>query len=135
MSAGPMATIGGLAWARVSTATSIKDAWIGGRGGCALDDLTYEVISWLAGGHTVFRPREATRESEESFRPVVALLAQLRERGWVHYLEGHVSQTAGGIYLMVGPVQLTEPGKAALERDRRLGARPPRTGDPLPWRT
>jgi hypothetical protein len=86
-----------------------------------LDDLTYEVISWLAGGHTVFRPREATRESEESFRPVVALLAQLRERGWVHYLEGHVSQTAGGIYLMVGPVQLTEPGKAALERDRRLG--------------
>ena len=48
-----------------------------------MDDLIYEILAWLAGGHSVFRPREATEEAEEAFRPVVAVLARLRDRaGW-----------------------------------------------------
>jgi hypothetical protein len=103
-------------------------------GGVAVDDLTYEVLAWLAAGHSVFRPREATQEAEEAFREVVTILARLRERREVDYLESHVTRTEAGIYLMVGPVQLTAEGKAALERDQSLGPRAPRSGDPLPWR-
>ena len=99
-----------------------------------MDDLTYEVLSWLTAGNRVFRPEEATRESEEAFRGVVALLQALREKGLVSYLDGHVTQTGAGIYLMVGPVHLTPAGVSALERDRRSGERPPRSGESLPWR-
>ena len=66
---------------------------------------------------------------------MATLLAQLRERGQVDYLEGHVTRTEAGIYLMIGPVQLTPAGKAALERDRRLGPRPQRSGALVPWRS
>jgi hypothetical protein len=100
-----------------------------------MDDMTYEVLSWLAAGNSVFRPREATREAEEAFRGTVSLLHRLRDQGLVHYLSGHVARGESGIYLMVGPVQLTPSGKAALERDRGLGDRAPRRGDPLPWRS
>ena len=75
----------------------------------------------------MFRPREATREAEEAFREVVALLARLRESEQVDYVESHVTRTEAGVYLAVGPVELTPAGKAALERDQRLG--------PRPWRT
>ena len=98
-----------------------------------MHDLTYEVLAWLAAGHSVFRPREATQEAEEAFREVITLLGWLRERELVDYREGHITRTEAGIYLAVGPVQLTPAGKAALERDQRLGARPPADG-PLPWR-
>ena len=96
--------------------------------------LIYEALAWLDAGNGVFRPREATREAEEQFRAVVALLARLREKGFVDYLDRHVARGSSGIYLMVGPVQLTEEGKGALERDRDLGQRDPVSGDPLPWR-
>ena len=33
-----------------------------------VDDLDYEMLSWLAAGNSVFRPREATHEAEEAFR-------------------------------------------------------------------
>ena len=99
-----------------------------------MDDLSYEVLSWVSAGHAVFRPREATRDSEEDFRGLVSILHRLREQGLLSYLKGHVTQTSSGIYLMVGPVLLTPAGAAALERDRRSGERPPRRGDPLPWR-
>jgi hypothetical protein len=46
----------------------------------AVNDLAYEVLSWLAEGNSVFRPREATREAEEGFRGLVHLLGQLRLR-------------------------------------------------------
>jgi hypothetical protein len=100
-----------------------------------VDDLDYEMLHWLAAGNSVFRPREATREAEEAFREVVMRLVRLRDREQVSYLDGHVTTTEAGIYLMVGPVQLTPDGKAMLERDQRLGPRPPRSGDSLPWRS
>jgi hypothetical protein len=100
-----------------------------------VDDLDYEMLSWLAAGNSVFRPREATHEAEEAFREVVVRLVRLRDREQVSYLDGHVTTTKAGIYLMVGPVQLTPAGKAMLEHDQRLGPRPPRSGDPLPWRS
>jgi hypothetical protein len=99
-----------------------------------VDEATYEVLSWLARGHSVFQPREATQEIEEAFLAVVTLLGQLREQGLVDYIEAHVSQTESGRFLMVGPVQLTPDGKAALERDRRLGPRPRCPDATPPWR-
>ena len=100
-----------------------------------VDDLEYEVLAWLAGGNKVFRPREAVAHDEEAFRAVVAVLGRLRERGLIGYLDGHVAHTESGIYLMVGPVQLTPAGGLALERDRSLGGRPPWAHGPLPWRS
>ena len=99
-----------------------------------VDNLEHEVLAWLAPGNHVFRPRETTAEAEEAFRTVIPVLRTLRERGLVSYLDGHVVRTKSGIYLMVGPVLLTPAGLGALERDARLGERPPWTGDPLPWR-
>jgi hypothetical protein len=100
-----------------------------------VDDLEYEVLAWLAAGNKVFRPREATARAEEAFRSVIAVLDRLRDRGLLSYLDAHVARTESGIYLMVGPVQLTPAGESALERDRSLGARPPWAHGPLPWRS
>jgi hypothetical protein len=98
-----------------------------------VNDLEYEVLAWLAAGNSVFRPREATREAEEAFRGAVELLGVLRDRGLVDYRNEHVTTTESGIFLGVGPVQPA--GKDALERDQRLGPRPPRTSDSVPWRS
>ena len=98
-----------------------------------MDPLTYQLLSWLAAGNAIFRPRDATAEAQVQFREVVQTLGRLRDRGWVSYLSGHVSETSSGTYLAVGPVLLTPQGEAALQRDLRLGARPPWPGA-LPWR-
>jgi hypothetical protein len=96
------------------------------RQGNQVNDLEYEVLAWLAAGNSVFRPREATHDAEEAFRGAVQLLGVLRDRGLVDYRDEHVTKTESGIYLVVGPVQLTPAGKDALEPDLRLGPRPPR---------
>jgi hypothetical protein len=96
-----------------------------------MDPLTYQLLSWLAAGNAVLRPRDATAEAE--FRDVVQALGRLRDKGWVTYLSGHISQASSGTYLAVGPVLLTPQGETALLRDRRLGPRPPWPGA-LPWR-
>jgi hypothetical protein len=98
-----------------------------------VDHLTYEILAWLAAGNRLFRPREATAKDENEFRDLVAVLAQLRGKGWVSFLDGHISRTGSGIYLAVGPVLLTPEGLAALESDVRLGARAPWPGL-VPWR-
>jgi hypothetical protein len=103
--------------------------------GATMDDLTYEVLAWLAFGNSVFRPREAIKEAEEAFRGVLVALQRLRDKGFVAFLDGHITQTGAGIYLMVGPVMLTPAGKSELERDRSLGARFPWSAGPLPWRS
>jgi hypothetical protein len=100
-----------------------------------VDDLEYEVLAWLGAGNQVFRPREATAQAEEAFRGVIAVLDRLRDRGLLTYLDGHVGRTESGIYLMVGPVELTPAGVSTLERDRSLGARPSWAHGPLPWRS
>ena len=99
-----------------------------------MDALTYQLLSWLAVGNAVLRPRDATAEAHAEFEGVVQALGRLRDKGWVTYLSGHMSQTSSGTYLAVGPVLLTPQGETALLRDRRLGARPPWPGA-LPWRS
>ena len=77
------------------------------RVGSRMDDLTYEVLSWVAAGNSMFRPCESTREAEKAFLGTVSLLHQLRERALIRYLDAHVAKRESGSYLMVGPVQLT----------------------------
>ena len=98
-----------------------------------MDPLTYQLLSWLAAQNAVLRPRDATAEAQEEFRDVVQTLGRLRDKGWVNYRSSHMSETASGTYLAVGPVHLTPKGETALQRDRRLGDRPPWPGA-LPWR-
>ena len=100
----------------------------------AMDDLTYEVLSWLAAGNSVFMPRESTAHGEEAFRGVEPLLHRLRDQRLITYVDGHITQTQSGIYLIVGPVHLTPDGRSALERDLRSGERPQWKGEALPWR-
>ena len=100
----------------------------------AMDPLSYQILSWLASGKTVFRPRDATTATQGDFHEVVQALGRLRDIGWVSYLSGHISETASGTYLAVGSVHLTPQGETALLRDRRLGARPV-WPDALPWQT
>ena len=97
-----------------------------------MDPLSYQLLSWLAAGNRVFRPRDPTAEAQEEFREVVQTLGRLRDKGWVNYRSNHMSETATGTYLAVGPVLLTPQGESALQRDRRLGDRPPWPGA-LPW--
>ena len=101
----------------------------------SVDDLDYELLAWLALGTACFRPREAIQEAEEAFPVVVEHLGALRDHGLVKYRNEHVTTTESGIFLGVGPVQLTPAGKDALEHDQRLGPRPPRSGGLLPWRS
>jgi hypothetical protein len=99
----------------------------------AMDRLAYQLLSWIAAGNAVFRPRDTTAEAQEEFREVVQTLGRLRDKGWVNYLSSHMSETTPGTYLAVGPVLLTPRGETALQRDRRLGERPPWPAA-LPWR-
>jgi hypothetical protein len=62
-----------------------------------------------------------------TFRPsdlLVDHLRQLRDRGLLRLDEGRVMKSQRGGYLMAGPCDLTDAGRQALERDRRLGPRP-----------
>ena len=99
-----------------------------------MEPLTYEILAWLAAGNRFFRPQDATAGSEQEFRSVVHELERLRDKGMVSFLDGHVNRLSSGIYLGVGPVLLNPEGISALERDVRLGARPPWSGESLPWR-
>ena len=96
----------------------------------SLDPLSFEMLAWLAGGGSVFRPRRDTAQPEE-FEEVVRLLREMRLKELVTFLDGHLSTTAGGAYLAVGPVLITPRGMALLERDRHLGERP--SYGRLPW--
>jgi len=98
-----------------------------------MDSLEYEVLSYLETGRSVFRPRNLSAEAQQAFVELMGLLLRLRREGSVEFPDGRVSRTQQGTYLAVGPVDLTETGRAALARDRRLGERPGRTYDRL-WR-
>jgi hypothetical protein len=98
-----------------------------------MDNLEYEVLSYLEAGRSVFRPRNLSQEAQQAFGELVGLLLRLRREGCIEFPDGRISKTGRGTYLAVGPVDLTETGRAALTRDRRLGERPGRTYDRL-WR-
>jgi hypothetical protein len=98
-----------------------------------MDSLEYDVLSYLEAGRSIFRPRDLSREAQQAFVELMGLLIRLRREGHVQFPDGRVSQTAAGTYLAVGPVDLTDAGRAAVMQDRRLGERPGRTYDRL-WR-
>ncbi|CAN5753029.1 hypothetical protein BH24GEM1_BH24GEM1_16480 [soil metagenome] len=98
-----------------------------------MDELTYELLTWLNAGRTVLRPAESTEEGMEAFRGLLMLLTRLRDGGLVQFADRRVTKTEAGMPLMVSPVDLTPKGKAALERDRALGPRLPFQGV-HPWR-
>ncbi len=97
-----------------------------------MDDIEYQLLAWLEAGHSVFRPLENTVSAKQEFQDTVARLLELRERGLVQFSEGRIGRTAAGEYLMVGPCDLTPAGRSALERDRRLGPRPPSSNKRVP---
>jgi hypothetical protein len=100
--------------------------------GSAVNDVEYELLAWLEGGHTIFRPVEGTASAKLEFQDTVARLLELRERGLVQFADGRIGRTEAGEYLMVGPCDLTPAGRSALERDRRLGPRPPSSSRRVP---
>jgi hypothetical protein len=53
----------------------------------------------------------------------MALLLSLRERGLVRFTDSKIMTRTDGQYLGVGPVDLTDAGREALERDLPLGPR------------
>jgi hypothetical protein len=98
-----------------------------------MDELEYEVLSGIARGQSVFRPKDRSPAAQQAFGETVGLLLRLRRGGLIDFTDSRISKTEQGSYLAVGPVTLTPQGLAALTKDRRLGLRPPRTYD-RPWR-
>ena len=84
-----------------------------------LTDADVRVLGLAEHGHT-YRPADA---AGGDFEALVAHLRQLRERGLLRLEEGRIMRSQRGGYLMAGPCDLTEAGRQALERDRRLGPR------------
>jgi hypothetical protein len=98
-----------------------------------VNDIEYEVLAWLASGHSVFSPPDRSDAGVAAFVETVDVLMDLRDRGWVRFPDGRLAKTEGGTYVALGPVDLTPAGRAAFERDHRLGERPPRE-KARPWR-
>ena len=86
-----------------------------------MDDEEFRLLARIERGEAVFRPTESTPEARQLFQTSAARLLELRQRWWIRFPEGRVSQSADGSYMMVGPCDLTIKGAEALERDRRLG--------------
>jgi hypothetical protein len=59
----------------------------------------------------------------DAFQPTVDLLLQLRSQGWIRVPDGRISRDGAGQVMLVGPCDLTEAGRRALEQDRHLGPR------------
>ena len=98
-----------------------------------MNSLEYEVLSNLAAGRSMFRPRILSSDAQQAFVELMGLLLRLRRDGLVEFPDARISKTAQGTYLAVGAVDLAQAGWAALARERRLGERPGRTYDRL-WR-
>jgi hypothetical protein len=98
-----------------------------------MDSLQYEVLSYLAVGRSTFRPRNLSHEAQQSFLEVLGLVIRLRREGIVEFADSRISRTERGTYLAVGPVHLTDVGRASLMEDRRKRQRSGRAFDRL-WR-
>jgi hypothetical protein len=88
-----------------------------------MDDEDYRLLARIERGESVFRATESTPEARQQFQTTVARLIELRQRGWIRFSDGRVSQSQDGTYIAVGPCDLTPKGADVLERDRRLGPR------------
>jgi hypothetical protein len=98
-----------------------------------MDSLEYEVLSYLEVGRSMFRPRDLSCEAQQSFAEVLGLLLRLRREGHVEFADSRISRTHQGTYLALGPIDLTDAGRAALAQDRRRELRSGRSYDRL-WR-
>jgi hypothetical protein len=87
-----------------------------------LSDQDFALLTRLEAGEHTFRPGTQPRLGE-SFEGLVAELLSLRDRGLVRFTDSKIMTRTDGKYLGVGPVDLTEAGRQALEWDRRLGPR------------
>ena len=70
-------------------------------------------------GHTFC----AADAHKQDFDALVHRLRSLRDRGLLRFHEGRIMMSHGGGSHRAGPCDLTEAGRQALERDRRLGPR------------
>ena len=98
-----------------------------------MDSLEYEVLSYLEAGRSIFRPRDLSSEAQQSFVEALGLLLRLRREGHVEFADEQIFKTQRGTYLALGPVELTDSGRATLAQDRRRRQRSGRTYDRL-WR-
>jgi hypothetical protein len=83
----------------------------------------YELLVRLESGEAVFRPSESGALGRDAFQSTVELLLQLRSQGWVRVPDGRIARDGAGQLMLVGPCDLTEAGRRALELDRQLGPR------------
>jgi len=95
----------------------------GGRGAGLVTQAEYELLTRIEQGASVFRPSVGPG-IDGSFSRTFDLLLSLREKGWIRLPEGRITRDQGGRVLLLGPCDLTNAGREALEQDRRLGPRP-----------
>jgi hypothetical protein len=95
-----------------------------------MDQGDAEVLERIESGERTFRPGAATEAARRSFEALVGHLRELRECGLIDLPERHLARAEDsetGAYLLAGPCQLTEVGRAALAEfrrgDRRAGER------------
>jgi hypothetical protein len=86
-----------------------------------LSDRDVQLLDGLERGKHTFRPADV--EAPQTFAGLVEQLLRLRERGLIGLPDNHISRSQRGLFLMVGPCDLTPAGREALQRDRRLGPR------------
>jgi hypothetical protein len=84
----------------------------------------YELLTKIEQGTSVFRPDELGSGIEGPFTRMLERLMALRSQGWIRLPEGRITRDRAGRVLLVGPCDLTEAGRRALEQDRSLGPRP-----------
>ena len=88
-----------------------------------MDQIDFDLLSRLEAGESVFRPIGQAENARELFAHAVERLLKLRACGCVRFPDGRIARNQQGAYLMVGPCDLSEAGRRALEDDRRLGPR------------
>jgi hypothetical protein len=87
-----------------------------------MDQGDAEVLERIERGERTSRPGAPTESARRSFETLVGHLRELRERELIDLPERHVAQiedTQADAYLLAGPCQLTEAGRAALAEFRR----------------
>ena len=81
------------------------------------------LLTKIEQGTTVFRPEENCPGVDTSFTALFERLIDLRIQGWIRLTEGRITRDRGGRVLRVGPVELTQAGRRALEQCGTLGLR------------
>ena len=91
-----------------------------------MDDLDYQLLTWLQKGHPVFQPMEDTEAARQTFQHTAARVLDLWERGLIRVAAVHIRRTGSGEYLQIGPCILSPEGRAALVNGHRVVPASPR---------